>query len=101
MVCDPSQNNINIPPPGPIPALPGLGAPFAVPGPPFPDVQIPDGIPEDLNDLIEKIFALFPQNIKFIPNTDSFMKGIWDALASMFNQLAPFLALYNFFQALL
>lgn len=101
MVCNPSANNINIPAPGPGPSLPGLGLPFSIPKPPFPDVKLPEGIPEDLINLIERIFALFPQGIKFVPNTDSMTKGIWDALASLFNQLAPFLAFYKFIQALL
>lgn len=101
MVCSPSSNNINIPAPGPGPSLPGLGLPFSIPKPPFPDVKLPEGIPEDIIDLIERIFALFPQGIKFVPNADALTKGIWDALASLFNQLAPFLAFYKFIQALL
>ncbi len=101
MVCNPSSNNINIPAPGPGPSLPGLGLPFSIPKPPFPDVSIPEGVPEDIIDLVERIFALFPQGIKFVPNTDALTKGIWDALASLFNQLAPFLAFYKFIQALL
>jgi len=101
MVCDPANNNINIPPPGGGPSIPGFDPPFAVPKPPFPDVGLPDGIPEDIIDLIERFFALFPQNIRFEVTPDSFMKGIWDALADLFNKLAPFLAFYKFIQALL
>lgn len=100
MVCDPSKNNINISV-GPGPSLPGLDLPFSIPKLPFPDLRIPDGIPEDIIDLIEKIFAQFPQGIKFIPNADALTKSVWDALASLFNQLAPFLAMYKFIQALL
>lgn len=101
MVCDPAANNINIADPGPGPSIPGLGLPFSVPKTPFPDIQIPEGIPEDLNDLVERIFALFPASIKFQPNTDGFTKDVWDVLASLFNQLAPFLGFYKFIQALL
>lgn len=101
MVCNPAANNINIADPGPGPSIPGLGLPFSVPKTPFPDIQIPEGIPEDLNDLIERIFALFPASIKFQPNTDGFTKDVWDVLASLFNQLAPFLGFYKFIQALL
>jgi hypothetical protein len=101
MVCDPGQNNINIPQPGPGPSIPGLGAPFSIPKVPFPDLALPEGIPEDIIDLIERIFALFPQGIQFVPNADSFMKGVWDALASIFNQIAPFLSFYKFIQAAL
>lgn len=101
MVCEPGSNNINIPSPGPGPSIPGLGLPFSVPKIPFPDVKLPAGIPEDIIDLVERIFALFPQGIKFTPNADALTKGIWDVLASLFNQLAPFLGLYKFIQALL
>ncbi len=101
MVCSPSSNNINIPAPGPGPSLPGLGLPFSIPKPPFPDVALPEGVPEDILGLLDRIFALFPQGIKFVPNTDAMTKGIWDAVASLFNQLAPFLAFYKFIQALM
>lgn len=101
MVCDPSTNSINIPAPGPSPQLPGLGLPFSIPKIPFQDVKLPPGVPENIIDLIERIFALFPQGIKFQPNADALTKSIWDALASLFNQMAPFLGLYKFIQALL
>ncbi|MFW9877837.1 MAG: hypothetical protein ACFFG0_32545, partial [Candidatus Thorarchaeota archaeon] len=100
MVCNPSQNNINISSPGPSPSLPGLGLPFSIPKLPL-DIDIPDGVPEDILELIDKLFALLPAGIKLIPNADAFTKGIWDILANLFNQLAPFLAFYRFIQALL
>ena len=101
MICDPSQNNINVGPIGPPPALPGLIPPFSVGKIPFPDVSIPPGIPEDIIDLIDRLTSLFPQGIRFVPNADALTKEVWDALASLFNQLAPFLAFYKFIQALL
>jgi hypothetical protein len=72
-----------------------------VPKIPFPDLSLPEGVPEDLIELINTIFAMLPGGIKFQPDTDSMTKGIWDALASLFNKLAPFLGIYKFFQALL
>lgn len=101
MVCSPSQNNINISSPGVGPSLPGLGLPFSVPKTPFSDVGIPEGVPEDLLELLNTIIARLPQGIKLVPNSDSAMKGIWDAISSIFNQLAPFLAFFKFIQALL
>lgn len=101
MVCDPSQNNIDIGSPGAGPSLPGLGNPFAVPKPPWPDISIPEGIPEDIIELIQRFFALFPAGIKFEPTADKFFKTIWDALASVFEKIAPFLGFYKFIQALL
>ena len=99
--CDPSTNNINIPQPGPSPFIPGLGLPFSVPKLPFPDLTLPDSIPESILDLIERIFALFPQGIKFEVVSNAMTKDVWDALANIFNQLSPFLAFYKFIQALL
>ena len=99
--CNPGSNNINISVPSSSLSLPGLGLPFSIPKPPFSDISIPEGIPEDIISLIDRIFALFPQGIKFTPNADALTKGIWDVLASLFNQLAPFLAFYKFIQALL
>jgi hypothetical protein len=101
MVCDPSKNNINIGTPGPSPFIPGLGIPFSIPKLPLPDVKIPPGIPEDIIDLVERIVALFPQGIKLVPNADKFMKSVWEAIAKIFDQIAPFLAFYKFIQALL
>jgi len=101
MVCNPADTNITIGSPGPGPQIPGLGLPFSIPKIPFGDISLPDGVPEDLIGLIDQIFALFPSGIKFQPNTDSMTKGIWDALASLFNQIAPFLGIYKFIQALL
>jgi hypothetical protein len=101
MVCNPADTNITMKPPGPGPSIPGLGLPFSVPKIPFPDLSLPEGVPEDLIELINTIFAMLPGGIKFQPDTDSMTKGIWDALASLFNKLAPFLGIYKFFQALL
>jgi hypothetical protein len=101
MVCNPADTNITIGPPGPSPQIPGLGLPFSVPKNPFGDLSLPAGVPEDLINLIETIFAMFPGGIKLQPNTDAMTKGIWDALASLFNQIAPFLGIYKFIQALL
>lgn len=101
MVCDPSQNNIDIGSPGGGPSLPGLGNPFSLPKIKWPDISIPEGIPEDIIELIERFFALFPTGIKFEPTADKFFKTIWDALASVFEKIAPFLGFYKFIQALL
>lgn len=99
MVCDPNSNTINISP-GPPDLLPGLGLSLSPPQIPFPDVTIPEDIPEDLLALLEQIFANMPGGL-FQPNLDTSGKNVLDALASLFNQLAPYLVLYKFFQALL
>jgi hypothetical protein len=99
MVCDPSKNSIDIIV-GPGPHLPGMGDPFSIPKIPFPDVNLPFG-PEDLLDLMERLFALLPTGIRLDVNFDDFSKSAWDAIANLLNKLAPFLAFYKFIQALL
>lgn len=99
MVCNPNDNTINISAGPPFP-LPGLGIPFSPPQLPFPDFELPEGIPEDILDLIDQILANLPGGL-LKPNPDNFMKDVLDAIASLLNQIAPYLALYRFFQALL
>lgn len=101
MICDPNDNNLNPPNLGPPPFIPGFGTPFVPFRIPVPDITIPEGIPEDIIELIESLLTAFPGAGNFIPNPGNFTKDIWDAIASLLNQIAPFLALYNFFFALL
>lgn len=101
MVCKASQNNINIPSPGQSPSIPGLGLPISIPKLPFPDVSVLESAPEALQDLVRTIIARLPSGIKLIPDTTSAMKGVWDAVSNLLTKIAPFLALYSFFQALL
>lgn len=96
MPCDPSLNVLN---PGSIP-LPNIGLGIAF-GPPNIELPgLPDGIPEDLLDLLRKLLALIPGG-PLVPNLDNFAKDIIDAIASLLNQLGPYLALWRFLQALL
>ena len=98
MPCDPNANSLNpdAVPNYPIPGFPGLpSSPVQIP-----DFAFPPGFPQDLLDLIEQFGALFPSG-EFKPNLDDAIHTIMTALASLFNQLAPFLSLYKFFMALL
>jgi hypothetical protein len=98
MVCDPASNNLNPVSLGPPPNIIPFGFPFTF-GIPL-DVKIPEGIPEDFLELVRRLVALIPGG-KLLANTTNFSKDIMDILASLLNQLGPYLALYNFFQALL
>jgi hypothetical protein len=100
MICDPNDNSINLGPIVPPTGIPGLGTPFSVDGYDFPDLKIPDGIPEDIIRLIESLLAYLPGGI-LKPNPNNFMKDVWDAIAELLGQIAPYLALYSFIQALL
>lgn len=100
MPCDPLQNNLSYPNLGPPPALFPFGIPFSPPQIPLPDFSLPEGMPEDLLALLDQLIANLPGG-PFIPSPHNFMKDIWDALASLLNQIAPYLGLYRFLQALL
>ncbi len=100
MTCN-TNNSLNPPDIGPPPVIPGFGIPFAPLQVPFPDVQIPDGIPEDIIELINLLKVNWPGGVQVMPNPDELMKTVWDAVSNIMNQLAPFLSLYKFFMALL
>jgi len=98
MPCNPHDNTLNpIVSPGiAIPGLPGLPtSPVQLP-----DFEFPEGFPEDLLDLINRLQALFPSGI-FKPNLDDAIHTVLTALASLFNQIAPYLSFYHFIMALL
>ncbi len=99
MVCTPSSNNLAPPSLGPPPDI-GFGPIFSPVQIPFPDLSLPAGIPEDIIALLEELFALIPGG-KLIPSADGAFDSVFDAIASLMNMLSPYLALYNFFQALL
>jgi hypothetical protein len=100
MPCSARDNSLNPPDFGPPPVIPGFGIPFAPLQIPFPDVKIPDGIPEDLLALLDQLKINWPGGLS-LPNPDELMKTIWDGVAALLNQLAPFLSYYRFFMALL
>lgn len=99
MVCSPNSNSLNPPSLGPPPNI-GFGPIFAPIQIPFPDIKLPEGVPEDILELLQRIFALIPGG-RLTPNADDAMRTVFGAIASLLNQLGPYLALYNFFQALL
>ena len=99
MVCDPNSNNLNPIALGPPPNIVPFGFPF-VGGIPFPDINLPTDLLEDFLDLVKRLVALIPGG-KLLATQTNFSKDILDILASLLNQLGPYLAIYNFFQALL
>lgn len=99
MPCDPNDSTLN-PPSLPAPAPIGFGSIFGPPQIPFPDIQIPEGIPEDILDLIDRLLTQWPGG-PLIPQVGSWAKNVQDALASLLDQLAPFLSLYRFLLPLL
>ncbi len=101
--CDPNENTLNPPRLGPPPVIPGFGSPFAPLQDSFPDIKLPiNDVPEDVIDLINRLFLLLPGGATLKPNLDSFYNNnLLSAISSLFNEIAPFLALYSFFQPML
>lgn len=98
MPCSPLDNSLN---PPITPPIPGLGLPFAPLQIPFPDVALPEGFPEDLLDLLNKIGAFLAPGVNFKPNLDDLTKTILQAIAKLMDQVAPFIGMYRFLMALL
>lgn len=94
--CDPSDTTISINP-GPSITLPGFNIPA------FSPIQLPlSGITlpniGSVLDLINQFTAILPGG-SLKPNLDDTTNSILTAIMSLFNQLAPYLSIYNFFQA--
>ncbi len=98
MPCDPNDNSLNPGAHTPYPAIPGFGVPTAPIQLPFSDFNFPEGIPEDLEALVNALGLMFPSGL-IKPNLDNFSKNILDAVVSLLNQIAPYLGLYKFFLA--
>lgn len=99
MTCSSADNSLNPPSLGPPPDI-GFGPIFSPIQIPFPDITLPAGIPEDILQILRTIFAKIPGGT-LVPNADDTFRNVFDAVASLLNQLGPYLAIYNFFQALL
>lgn len=99
MPCNPSDNTINPPVIPPIP-IPGFGIPIAPIQIPFPNLSLPTGLIPDLSALVNSLSLLFPSST-FKPTIDNFTKVIFDLIANLLTQIAPFLSFYNFIMALL
>lgn len=96
-----SPNDVSIPlPDGPsgLP-IPGFGLPFANK---FPDISpFPDGFPEDLLDLLNKLQLLIPPGALKPALNPNYGKDAFDAIMKLLDQFFPFLMLYKFFLPLL
>lgn len=99
MSCKPTDITIDLPsgPSGPV--IPGFGVPFSLD---IPNINpFPDGFPEDLLDLMNKLQMLIPPGILKPALNPNFGKDIFDAIMKLLDQFLPFLMLYKFFLPLL
>lgn len=98
MVCNPSDNTINVFSP---PLPPGqFGIPTAPIQIPFPGVDLPTGLIQDLQELVNGLGLVFPSST-FKPNIDNFTKTVFDLVGNLLTQIAPFLSFYNFITAMM
>lgn len=96
MPCNPNDTTINIPTQPGIPLAPFGGIPFSPIQLPIPNLQLPNI--SSVLDLINQFTAIIPGG-SLKPTLDESANTILTAIMSLFNQLAPYLSIYNFFQA--
>lgn len=97
--CSPNDVSLNVPDGPSGPAIPGFGTPFAIKTPninPF-----PDGFPEDLLDLLDRLQLLIPPGALKPQLNPNFGKDVFDAIMKLLDQFMPFLMLYKFFLPIL
>lgn len=99
MVCDASENQLNVTP-GPPPVIPGFGVVVSPVQIPLPSFDLPTSLIEDFLELIQKLSAIFPSGV-FKPIPDFSMKTVFDFVSNVLSQIAPYLSLYNLFTAVL
>lgn len=80
-------------------AIPGYGTPFSLD---LPNINpFPEGFPEDLLDLLNKLNFLIPPGILKPHLNPNFGKDIFDGIMKLLDQFLPFLMMYKFFLPLL
>jgi len=97
--CSPNDVSVNIPDGPSGPAIPPFGTPFSLSLPslnPF-----PDGFPEDLLDLLDRLQLLIPPGALKPQLNPNFGKDVFDAIMKLLDQFMPFLMLYKFFLPIL
>lgn len=99
-MCPCSPNDVSFPSPtvpsGP--SIPGFGIPFTIP---VPSIPFPDGFPEDLLDILNKLQMLIPPGALKPALNPNFGKDIFDGIMKLLDQFMPFLMLYKFFLPIL
>ena len=99
-MCPCSPNDVSFPSPsGPSgPSIPGFGTPLSLP---VPSIPYPDGFPEDLLDLMNKLQMLIPPGALKPQLNPNFGKDMYDGILMLLDQFMPFLMLYKFFLPIL
>ena len=97
--CSPNDISIDLPSgPSGLP-LPGFGVPFSLK---LPNINpFPDGFPEDLLDILNKLQMLIPPGTLLSQLNPNFGKDIFDGIMKLLDQFMPYLMMYKFFLPLL
>lgn len=92
-----SPNDVSFPSPsGPSgPAVAPFGVPFSIP--PLSKIGFPEGFPEDLLDILNKMQMLIPPGSIKPALNPNFGKDVFDGIMKLLDQFMPFLMLYKFF----
>lgn len=99
-MCPCNPNDVSFPSPsGPgSPSIPGFGSPISLP---VPNIPFPDGFPEDILDIMNKLQMLIPPGALKPQLNPNFGKDIYDGIMKLLDQFMPFLMLYKFFLPIL
>jgi len=99
-MCPCNPNDVSFPSPsGPSgPSIPPFGVPSVLP---VPSIPFPDGFPEDLLDLMNRLQMLIPPGALKPQLNPNFGKDVYDAIMKLLDQFMPFLMLYKFFLPIL
>jgi hypothetical protein len=77
------------------PPIPGFGVPYS---PNVPNISpFPDGFPEDLLDILNKLQFIIPPGTLKPALNPNFGKDVFDGIMKLLDQFMPFLMLYKFF----
>jgi hypothetical protein len=96
--CKTDLNNFDIGPGIPGPSMPGFGLNISVPGL---DMPFPEGFPENIFDLLNKLKLKWPLGIDLSAAVDKFMRTLSQLLSNIMTQMSVFLALYNIIVAII
>jgi len=99
MPCDINDIDINLPDQPPV-NIPGFGSPFSI-SLPLNKFQFPNGFPEDLLSIFNRLKLVLPSGILQPALNPNFAKDIFDGIMKLLDKFFPFLMLYKFFLPIL
>lgn len=81
------------------PSIPGFGTPYSLK---LPNINpFPEGFPEDLLELLDKVAMLLPTGLLKPALNPNFGKDIFDSIMKVLDMFMPYLMLYKFFLPIL